>query len=158
MPFLFLTGVVSTTMLIMQGVLFDVVLADVVEENEVRTGQREVGVFFAASLFIRKCVTGLGVFSSAALLSLSGFPPHANPGTIPGETLLRMGEIYVSVIVVLNVLPVACVMLFRISRTVHANNLAILAKRRDARIGSEKKMFLINIQGPSRLQRQSTDS
>ena len=130
MPYLFLTGVVSTTMLIIQGVLFDAMLADVVEENEVRTGQREEGVFFAASLFVRKCVTGLGVFTSAALLTLAGFPAHANPGTIPGETLTRMGEIYVSMIVVLNVLSVTCVAMFRINRAAHVRNLEILADRR----------------------------
>ena len=132
MPYLFLTGVVSTTMLIIQGVLFDAMLADVVEENEVHTGLREEGVFFAASLFIRKCVTGLGVFSSAGLLALAGFPAHANPGTIPADTLLRMGEIYVVVIVLLNVLSVTCVLLFRINRSAHARNLAILAERRQA--------------------------
>lgn len=130
MPYLFLSGVISTTMLIIQGVLFDAMLADVIEENEVRTGQREEGVFFAASLFVRKCVTGLGVFASAALLTVAGFPAHANPGTIPGETLSRMGQIYVAVIVVLNILSVACVILFRINRTAHARNLEILAERR----------------------------
>lgn len=130
MPYLFVTGVVSTTALIIQGVLFDAMLADVIEENEVLTGQREEGVFFAASLFIRKCVTGLGVFSSAALLAVAGFPAHATPGAVSGETLTRMGETYVGAIVVLNLLSVACVALFRITRASHARNLQILAERR----------------------------
>jgi len=131
MPFLFVNGVISTTMLIIQGVLFTAMLADVVEENEVRTGQREEGVFFAANLFVQKCVSGLGVFSSAALLAIAGFPAHANPGSVPGEALTRLGEWYVTVIVALNLLSVACVILFRITREAHANNLAILAKRRE---------------------------
>lgn len=130
MPYLFISGVISTTMLIIQGVLFTAMLADVVEENEVRTGQREEGVFFAANLFVQKCVSGLGVFSSAGLLTLAGFPAHANPGTVPGETLTQMGEIYVAVIVALNLLSAICVILFRIDRAAHAQNLAILATRR----------------------------
>ncbi len=129
-PLLFVTSTVSTTFVIMQGVLFDAMLADVIEENEVRTGQREEGVLFAASLFVRKCVSGLGVFSSAALLTIAGFPPHANPGTIPGETLTRLGEYYVVTIMLLNLLSMGCVILFRITREAHARNLAILAERR----------------------------
>ena len=130
MPYLFISGVISTTMLIIQGVLFDAMLADVVEENEVRTGQREEGVFFAASLFVRKCVTGLGVFASAGLLTLAGFPAHASPGAVAGPTLTRMGETYVAVIVALNILSALCVILFRITREAHARNLATLAARR----------------------------
>ena len=132
MPYLFLTGVISTTILIIQGVLFTAMLADVVEENEVRTGQREEGVFFAANLFVQKCVTGLGVFTSGALITAAGFPEHAAPGAVPGGTLTRMGEIYVAVIIALNLLSMTCVILFRINRAAHARNLEILAERRAA--------------------------
>ena len=132
MPYLFISGAVTTTMLIIQGVLFDAMLADVVEENEVRTGLREEGVIFAASLFVKKSVTGLGIFTSAALLAAAGFPAHAAPGAIPGEVLTRMGAIYVTIIVALNLASVACVVLFRITRAAHARNLAILAERRAA--------------------------
>ena len=131
MPYLFISGMISTTMLIIQGVLFTAMLADVVEENEVRTGQREEGVFFAANLFVQKCVSGLGVFASAGLLTLAGFPAHADAASIPAETLTRMGQIYVAVIVALNLLSMTCVTLFRIDRTTHAQNMAILADRRN---------------------------
>ena len=40
-------------------------------------------MFFVASLFIRKGVTGLSIFTSAGLLAVAGFPVHASPGTIP---------------------------------------------------------------------------
>ena len=130
MPFLFMSGVISTTLLIVQGILFTAMLADVVEENEVRTGLREEGVFFAANLFVQKCVSGLGVFTSAALLAVAGFPARANPGTVPGEALTNLGAAYVVAIVVLNLLSMACVALFRISRAAHAQNLEILAARR----------------------------
>ena len=130
MPLLFTTGMVSTTLIIMQGVLFDAMLTDVIEENEVRTGQREEGVLFAASLFVRKCVSGLGIFTSAALLAVAGFPAHANPGTIPAETLTRLGECYGASILALNALSMACVTLFRITREAHRRNLSILAERR----------------------------
>ena len=139
MPFLFITGTISTTLVIMQGVLFDAMIADVVEENEVRTGQREEGVLFAASLFVRKCVSGLGVFTSAALLALAGFPAHANPGTVPAQSLTQLGECYVAAIMVLNLLSMACVLLFRITREAHRRNLAILAERRETSLSATRQ-------------------
>ena len=134
MPLLFGTGILSTTLLIIQGILFSSMLADVVEENEVRTGKREEGVFFGASTFVQKSVSGLGVFTSSALLTVAGFPAHANPGSVPAEALTRLGESYVGAIVLLNLASVGCVLLFRITRQAHARNLAILAERRAARM------------------------
>ena len=132
LPVLYVTSAVSTALLIIQGILFSAMLADVIEENEVRTGRREEGVFFGANTFVQKCVSGLGVFATATLLSIAGFPAHANPGSVPAPTLTRLGEAYVAVIVVLNLLSVACVLLFRITRARHAQNLQILAERRAA--------------------------
>ena len=130
LPLLFVTAAISTTLLIIQGIFFSAMLADVVEENEVRTGQREEGVFFAANIFVQKCVSGLGVLATAALLSFADFPTHAIPGTVAPATLTRLGESYVAAIVVLNLASVACVWMFRITRASHAKNLAILAERR----------------------------
>lgn len=130
LPLLFVTSAIATTLLIIQGIMFSAMLADVVEENEVRTGLREEGVFFAANIFVQKCVSGLGVLTTAALLSVAGFPAQANPGTVPAETLTRLGQSYVVAIIVLNVASAACVYLFRITRAAHARNLAILAERR----------------------------
>ena len=130
LPLLFVTSAVSTTLLIIQGIMFTAMLADVVEENEVRTGQREEGVFFAANIFVQKCVSGLGVFTTAALLATAGFPAHANPGAVPAQTLTRLGQYYVVAIVLLNLASMACVYVFRITRAHHARNLEILAERR----------------------------
>ena len=134
LPLLFVTAAISTTLLIIQGIFFSAMLADVVEENEVRTGQREEGVFFAANIFVQKCVSGLGVLATAALLNFADFPTHAIPGTVAPETLTRLGKSYVAAIVVLNLASVACVWMFRITRASHAMNLAILAERRGRHI------------------------
>ena len=99
-----------------------------------RKGQREEGVFFAANIFVQKCVSGLGVLATAALLNFADFPTHAIPGTVAPETLTRLGKSYVAAIVVLNLASVACVWMFRITRASDAMNLAILAERRGRHI------------------------
>lgn len=129
-PLLFVTVAVSSAMLIVQGILFSSMLADVVEESEVRTGQREEGVFFAANIFVQKCVSGLGVFASSALLTLADFPAHANPGAVPEQIITNLSEYYIAAFVLLNFASMACVITFRITRTKHQENLEILALRR----------------------------
>ncbi len=133
-PLLFTTGAISTTLLIVQGILFTSMLADVIEESEVRTGQREEGVFFAANIFVQKCVSGLGVFSSSIMLALAGFPAHANPGTVPAAVITHLSEYYIGTFVLLNFASMSCVVAFRITRARHAENLAILALRRGGKV------------------------
>ena len=128
--FLFAFLSVTTCLSILQGIMFTAMLADVVEDNEVRTGLRAEGVFFAASTFVQKCVSGLGVFASSALLALAAFPARAVPGQVPGAILTRLGEYYVSVIIAIHLLSIGCAWLFRITRAVHAQNLQLLAERR----------------------------
>src|SRR5204862_349888 len=42
-------------------------LADVVEESEVRTGRRSEGLFFAGGFFIQKCTSGVALFVTALM-------------------------------------------------------------------------------------------
>jgi GPH family glycoside/pentoside/hexuronide:cation symporter len=46
-------------------------MADVVESSELRTGRRSEGLFFSASAFVAKVVSGVGIFISSAILALS---------------------------------------------------------------------------------------
>lgn len=130
MPLLFVSGAVSTALLMAQGILFTSMLADVVEESELRTGRREEGVFFAANTFVQKCVSGLGVFSSSALLTLAQFPAHANPGTVPAAVITHLSEYYIVTFVLLNLASMGFVFAFRITRVRHAETIAALAHRR----------------------------
>jgi GPH family glycoside/pentoside/hexuronide:cation symporter len=134
-PLLFVTVAVSSALLIVQGILFSSMLADVVEESEVRTGQREEGVFFAANIFVQKCVSGLGVFSSSALLTLAEFPARANPGAVPDQVITNLSEYYIAAFVLLNFASMASVIAFKITRIKHQENLEILALRRQETLG-----------------------
>ena len=65
-------------------------MADVVEHSEVATGRRSEGVFFAGGFFIQKCTTGLGILIAGQIVSLTGFPEAAVPGTVPAVTIDRL--------------------------------------------------------------------
>ena len=128
-PLLFGLGAIATTFMIIQGTLLSSMSADVIEENEVRTGQREEGVFFAANIFVRKCVSGLGVFATSALLAFAEFPEKAIPGLVPQSVLNHLILYFTAAFLLLNFAAIACVVNFRITRAQHAENLETLKRR-----------------------------
>ncbi len=104
-------------------------LADLVEQAEVRTGRRNEGIFFAANTFIRKAVQGLGVMAASFVLTLAQFPKGANPSQVPGSSLWQLGATYVPAIWLVWALMIFAVSRYRLSRAGHEANLATLAER-----------------------------
>ena len=105
--------------------------ADVVEENEVKTGRRDEGTFFAANIFVRKCATGLGILLTSALLTLAGFPEKAIPGSVPEPVITLLIKYFIGAFIILNAAVIFCARSFKVTRARHAENLAVIAKRRE---------------------------
>ena len=104
-------------------------LADLVEQADVRTGRRNEGIFFAANTFIRKAVQGLGVMAASFVLTLAQFPKGANPSQVPDSSLWQLGATYVPAIWLVWALMIFAVSRYRLSRSGHEANLATLAER-----------------------------
>ncbi|MGH7819718.1 MAG: MFS transporter, partial [Candidatus Binatia bacterium] len=68
LPVLFAFRTLAVTLVITAAILISSMIADVVEDSETVTGRRSEGVFFAASSFVAKSVSGVGVFLSTLLL------------------------------------------------------------------------------------------
>jgi Na+/melibiose symporter-like transporter len=66
-------------------------IADVADEQEVATGERKEGVFFAALAFGIKVPTGLGNALGGVLVGWVGIPALAQPGAVEPDALLRLG-------------------------------------------------------------------
>jgi GPH family glycoside/pentoside/hexuronide:cation symporter len=82
---------ISVFLIIGLQVLGASLLADILDEQQLKTGLRQEGVFFAASAFVLKATTGVGSFVAGVIIDLSGLPPGAEPGTVADFTLLVMG-------------------------------------------------------------------
>ena len=130
-PLIFLQNVISTGATITANILTSSMIADVVEDSELQTGRRSEGLFFAASAFVAKAVTGIGIFTSAMLLKAAAFPQGAKPGEVDPEVIARLGMIYVPVLVVLYGLCVIFMSGYRITRESHAESLRQLAAAAD---------------------------
>lgn len=76
-------------------------LTDVIEDDAEKTGRRSEGLFFAGQFFLQKCVSGAGVFVSAAILTIAAFPDQAVPGQVDETVLRDLGIIYVGLIMTL---------------------------------------------------------
>jgi Na+/melibiose symporter-like transporter len=124
---MFAVALVSYATAVVALILYFSMIADVVEDSQLKTGRRSEGLFFAASSFIEKAVSGIGVFASSLLLGLVGFPAHAQPGAVDPAIVRRLVLIFIPVQSVLYVMTVLLLTRYRISRDSHQDNLRKLS-------------------------------
>ncbi|MBX7457678.1 MFS transporter [Qipengyuania sp. 1NDH17] len=98
-------------------------IADLVEANQVKTGRRNEGVYYAATTFTRKVTQGIGVAAAGAILSLVEFPDNAEPGSVPEDTLWQLGAFYGPSLLLLYLGALYCISRYRIDKTGHEENL-----------------------------------
>jgi Na+/melibiose symporter-like transporter len=127
LPMIAVFSFIEVTLLITASILVSSMVADVVEESELKTGRRSEGLFFAARSFIMKAVSGIGVFGSSMILSAIQFPRDARPGEVDPSTVANLGLIYAPALVALYLTSVAFLAGYRISRAAHEANLRKLA-------------------------------
>ena len=103
-------------------------LADVVEDSEIKTARREEGLFFAARTFAAKATSGIGTLFAGIALDLIHFPRGAAPGSAPAEAVFNLGLIYGPLLMVFYVLALGSMCFYRISRARHGENLRVLQR------------------------------
>jgi len=132
LPLLMLFNLIGITLLIASNILFSSMVADVAEDSEVATGRRSEGVFTAATLFVQKATSGIGIFASSLLLGAIGFPRNAAPGAVDPEVVRTLGLVYVPLVQGLYVLAGLFLWSYKIDRATHEENLRRLAASREA--------------------------
>ena len=90
--FAFVFGVngISQVFFIAYVILLDSMLSDTIDEQELNTGAREEGLFFAARAFATKASYGLGSFLAGLGLDLIRFPTAASPESVPQEAVMSL--------------------------------------------------------------------
>lgn len=118
---------IEVTLIIMSSSLIAAMIADVVEDSEVKTGRRSEGIFFAANSFAQKAVNGLGVVVAGQILAIIQFPAKAKPGQVPEETLFDLAYLYVPTLLFFYLFALAVLSVYKINREDHSDNLRKLA-------------------------------
>lgn len=126
-PILFAQTTLSTACSIVSSILISSMIADVVEDSELRTGRRSEGLFFSAAAFVNKAVSGVGIFASSMILVAIAFPQGARPGEVDPEIIRNLGLVYLPTLGGLYGAAIFFVSLYRITRESHEESLRKLA-------------------------------
>ncbi len=135
--FVFFTILIDVGLIICFQILTTSMMADLVENSEVRTNKRSEGIFASSSTFIRKLVQGFGIMAATTVLTLAEFPVGAKPEDVSDETLFRFGLYYAPIIVTIWMSMVLAVSFYKLRREDHERNLSELERRRKAREADE---------------------
>jgi GPH family glycoside/pentoside/hexuronide:cation symporter len=123
-PFLFVETLIAATLGLIGLIVVTSMLADVVEDNAAKTGQRSEGLFFAANSVLSKSVTGVGTFVSGLMLTFVSFPKNAVPGAVGPEIMHKLAYVYLPTTVVLSIASLVFLSFYRIDRAAHDENLS----------------------------------
>jgi len=127
----FSTITIGLALAICSGILVSSMIADVVEDSEIRTGRRSEGLFSASLSFVNKATSGLGILLAGALIEFVHFPVHAAPATIDvvaPHAVRNLVLIYMPLQITLWAIAILMVGGYRIDRATHEDNLRRLSQ------------------------------
>lgn len=120
------------------GVLLASIIADVVEDAEVKTGRRSEGLLLSSGNLFRKMVSGVGVLIATSVLAFIEFPIGAKRDAVSPEVLRGLGMAYIPTVLVLYSVAIGWLFAFNITRGRHEENLRTLsATALAAEVGAE---------------------
>ena len=128
-PIMIVHAAIDVTLIVMFGIVQSSMLADIVEQSEMRTGRREEGLFFAARTFAAKATSGVGAFIAGMALDWIHFPRDAGAGEVPPEVIFDLGLIYGPSLMVLYLLALGAISFYQITRDGHEDRVATLSAR-----------------------------
>ena len=126
-PIVVTANIIDLSLIIaLQAVLYSMV-ADLVESNQVKTGRRNEGVYYASITFTRKATQGFGALAGGLILSAIAFPQGAAPETVDPDKLWWLGALYAPSLLILWAAMLYCVSRYKIGRDDHEDNLRKIA-------------------------------
>ena len=116
-------AVVVATLAISGFIIILSMVADVVEDNAVKTGRRAEGLLFATNGLLPKFTAGIGAFLAGALVAAVKFPTHAVQGTVPAALMRHMALLFLPGYAILVTISIVVLIFYRIDRSAHERNL-----------------------------------
>jgi Na+/melibiose symporter-like transporter len=116
-------------------VSFNSMVADIADENELETGKRQEGIFFAAVSFANKSTVGLGNILAGVALDVIQWPRGAHvqsAADIPAHKISLLGVLSGPIVAAFCVICVWCYGHYHLTRERHAEISAQLVARRAA--------------------------
>jgi Na+/melibiose symporter-like transporter len=114
---------------IVGGVMLDSMMADVVEDSEVKTSRRSEGLFYAARSFAGKAVSALGIVLAGSIVSLVGMDGIKSVADMTDTMRADLASFFLPAYCGLYFLAIYLISRYRIDRDAHNENLATLAQK-----------------------------
>jgi GPH family glycoside/pentoside/hexuronide:cation symporter len=115
---------------IIGGVLLDSMMADVVEDSELKTQRRSEGLFYAARGFAAKAVSAGGIIGAGSIVSLVGLDGITSLGDVTDEIRMDLATLFLPTYCGLYLLGLVIVSKYQITRENHDENVEKLAERK----------------------------
>lgn len=116
----------STLLSVTASILITSMMVDTVEVNEVKTKTRTEGLYFAASFFVQKCVSGIGIFVAGLIIALVKFPVNAKANEVDPAILTQLALVYLALMLLLNGTAIYFISLYSLNKKDHEANLNII--------------------------------
>jgi Na+/melibiose symporter-like transporter len=117
------------------GIIARSMVTDVVDEQELVTGERQEGIFFSALAFSGKAVSGLGTMLGGFVLSAIDFPTNVDATGVSDAVLFRMGLFMGPILGTLHMLPLLLYAMYSLDRSrhreIHERLFQLRTERRD---------------------------
>jgi GPH family glycoside/pentoside/hexuronide:cation symporter len=137
LPLLVIQVLAVNTSSVGAAMLTGSMIADVVEDSQVKTGRRSEGVFFAALSLIQKVVSGVGIFAAGMVLFLVKFPEHARPGNVDPAVIRNLALVFLPILWTLYGSSLLFLRGYTITRASHQEALQRLAAAAEAAVDGE---------------------
>lgn len=108
------------------GICISAMIADVVEDNAVKTGRRSEGFLFAADSLFKKIASAGGPALAGLVLAAAHFPIGAKKGQVAPEILQTLITLYLPMLVAIYTVSMSIMAFYNINRHSHAANLEAL--------------------------------
>jgi Na+/melibiose symporter-like transporter len=115
---------------IIGGVLLDSMMADVVEDSELKTQRRSEGLFYAARGFAAKAVSAGGIIGAGTIVSLVGLDGITALGDVTHEIRMDIASLFLPIYCGLYILGLVIVSKYRITRADHDEHIQRLSVRK----------------------------
>ena len=112
------------------GIIGASVVADILDDHDLRTGYRQEGMFNAALSFSGKAVSGVGIILGGLIISLIQLPIGVAPSDVSAEVIFRLGLVVGVLIPLLHIIPISLIPRYKLTRDVVLDIQAKLAAQR----------------------------
>ncbi len=111
-------------------------IADTIDQSELKTGRRQEGMFNAAFALTGKATSGLGGFIAGIALDVVRFPAGAAAGEVDADTVYALGVAVGPGILIFWIIALLVIMRYPLTRAEHADIIRELNTRRGGAPGS----------------------